>query len=148
MRISDSEPIYPIGRAARKVGLSVPTLRLYEKEGLIVPVRTSTNRRFYSISDLRIIETTQHLIHEHGLNFAGIRRLMAFLPCWKIKGCDPALYRRCKVPYVTEGPCWSSGLAVERQWDGDCQSCPVYHLAGHVDHVSIQDLAREQKLWE
>lgn len=147
MRISDSEPIYPIGRGAKKVGVSVPTLRLYEKEGLVAPVRTSTNRRFYSLNDLSIVETVQRLIHEHGLNFAGIRRLMAFLPCWKIKGCSPALYRRCKVPHVTDGPCWSSGLAVERRCDEDCQTCSVYHLAAQMDDLSshdLHDLARER----
>lgn len=144
MDISNSEPIYPIGLAAGKAGIAVPTLRLYEKEGLIVPFRTSTKRRFYSLNDLRIVETVQHLIHEHGLNFAGIRRLLAFLPCWKIKRCDPALYRRCKVPCITDSPCWSSGVAIERQCDGDCQSCSVYHLASQIDRLSIHDLANAQ----
>lgn len=143
--ISDSEPIYSIGVAARKVGVAVPSLRLYEKEGLICPFRTSTKRRLYSVNDLRIVQTVRHLIHEGGLNFAGIRRLMAFLPCWKIRGCNPVLYRTCKVPFITDRPCWSSGEAVLRKCDGDCQSCPVYEMACQIGQLSILDLTNAQK---
>ncbi len=140
MRISNSEPIYTIGTAAQNLHLSVPTLRLYEKEGLIIPLRTSTRRRLYSVNDLEIVETAQHLIHDHGLNFAGIRRLMAFIPCWRIRGCDPALYHTCKVPCITDSPCWSSGLALWRKCDGDCQTCPVYKMASQIGEISIYNL--------
>lgn len=148
MRMSESEPVYTIGTAAEKLHLSVPTLRLYEKEGLIVPLRTATRRRLYSLNDLGIVEAAQHLIHDHGLNFAGIRRLMAFLPCWKIRGCDPALFHTCRVPCITDSPCWSSGLAMWRKCDGDCQTCPVYHVAGQIDHLSIHDVAKAQNFLE
>jgi MerR family transcriptional regulator/heat shock protein HspR len=140
MRISASEPICTIGTAAKRLHLSVPTLRLYEKEGLIVPLRTATHRRLYSLNDLKIVEAAQHLIHDQGLNFAGIRRLMAFLPCWKIRGCDPALFRTCKVPCITDSPCWSSGLALWRKCDGDCQTCPVYKTASQIGEISIYNL--------
>jgi MerR family transcriptional regulator/heat shock protein HspR len=89
---------------------------------------------------LRIVETAQHLIHDHGLNYAGIRRLMSLLPCWKIRGCDPALYRTCRVPYVTDSPCWSCGKAQWRKCEGDCQSCPVYKLACQIGELSVHDL--------
>jgi MerR family transcriptional regulator/heat shock protein HspR len=140
MRISASEPVYTIGTAAKKLHLSVPTLRLYEKEGLIVPLRTTTHRRLYSLNDLKIVEAAQHLIHDQGLNFAGIRRLMSFLPCWKIRGCDPALYSVCKVPCITDSPCWSSGLALWRKCDGDCQTCLVYKMASQIGDLSIYNL--------
>ena len=140
--LSNSEPIYSIGVAARKVGVAVPTLRLYEKEGLIVPYRTSTNRRLYSVNDLRIVTSARELIQTRGLNFAGIRRLMSYLPCWKIRGCDPALYRDCQVPYITDSPCWSGGKASWRTCDGDCQSCRVYDLAPQIGNLSIYDFTR------
>jgi len=124
------------------MGMAVPTLRLYEKEGLIVPLRTSTKRRLYSVNDLRIVQTVQHLIHEHGLNFTGIRRLMAFLPCWKIRGCDPALYRACTVPSITDKPCWSSEEALWRKSQEDCQVCPVYRMAVRIGDLSIHDLMK------
>ncbi len=137
--ILNSEPAFTIGVAARRAGVAVPTLRLYEKEGLICPVRTSTKRRLYSVNDLRIVETVRHLIHEDGLNFAGIRRLMAFLPCWKIRGCDPALYRKCRVPSITDRPCWSCDEALGRESHEDCQVCPVYGMAVRIGDLSIHD---------
>ena len=140
--IPNSEPTFTIGVAARKAGVSVPTLRLYEKEGIICPFKTSTNRRLYSFNDLRIVQTVRHLIHEDGLNFAGVRRLMAFLPCWKIKGCDPATYRTCKVPSITDSPCWNSGKAVARNCRKECQSCEVYRMATQIDTLSVSDLTK------
>ncbi len=140
MRITDPEPVFSIGSAARKLQISIPTLRLYEKEGLICPMRTSTHRRLYSLNDLRIVETAQLLIHEDGLNFAGIRRLMAFLPCWKIRGCDPNLYHTCKVPCINDNPCWSTGLALWRKCEEDCQNCSVYKMASQIRKISIQNL--------
>jgi hypothetical protein len=96
---------------------------------------------------LRIVETVRHLVHEGGLNFAGIRRLMAFLPCWRIRGCDPAIYRMCKVPCITESPCWSSGEAVWRKYHDDCQACPVYEMAGQIGELNIYDLMRASSPW-
>jgi MerR family transcriptional regulator/heat shock protein HspR len=142
MKVLDSEPIYAIGVAAQKAGIAIPTLRLYEKEGLIVPFRTSTKRRLYSINDLRIVETVRELVQARGLNFAGIRRLMSFLPCWKIRGCDPALQHECEVRHITDSPCWSGGKAAWRTCEGDCQSCPVYAMACQIAQLSIYDLMR------
>ncbi len=142
MHFSNSEPTYSIGLAARKVGVSVPGLRLHEREGLILPVRTPTNRRVYSLNDLRIVQTAQHLIHDQGLNFAGIRRLMAFLPCWKIRDCDSATYRKCKVPCITDNPCWSSGEALSQKCEEHCQSCPVYEMAYQIGDLNIYDLTK------
>ncbi|UCD72321.1 MAG: MerR family transcriptional regulator [Syntrophobacterales bacterium] len=144
MKVSDSEPIYTIGIAAKKLGISVPALRVYEKEGLIVPLRTSTNRRLYSLNDLRIIETIRNLIQRDGLNFVGLRRMLSFLPCWKIKRCNPASFDKCEVPRIADRPCWSSGKSASRQCEDDCQSCPVYAHACHVDDLSVYDLIEGQ----
>jgi len=142
MVLSDFEPIYNIGLAAAKAGIAVPTLRLYEKEGFIVPFRTSTNRRLYSSNDLRIVQTVRNLVQFQGLNFAGIRRLMSFLPCWKIKNCDSASYRTCAVPRISDKPCWSSKDAPDRKREGECRSCPVYQIAYRMGNLSIQDLMK------
>ncbi|MCK5552804.1 MAG: MerR family transcriptional regulator [Deltaproteobacteria bacterium] len=141
-RILDSEPTFTIGIAARKARVAIPTLRLYEKEGLICPFRTSTKRRLYSVNDLRIVETVRHLVHEGGLNFAGIRRLMAFLPCWKIRGGDLTQCRKCKVPSITESPCWSNGEAAWPKCRDNCQACPVYEMASQIGELSIYDFMR------
>lgn len=43
---------YYIGEFSKKVGLSIDTLRYYEKLGLIYPERDSINKRIYSEKDI------------------------------------------------------------------------------------------------
>ncbi len=42
--LNKNEPIYPIGVASKLLGISVHTLRMYEKEGLIITAR-GTNQK-------------------------------------------------------------------------------------------------------
>jgi len=44
MEIDYTEPAFTIGIVAQKLGISVPTVRMYEKAGLIIPFRTTTER--------------------------------------------------------------------------------------------------------
>ncbi|AZV57507.1 MerR family transcriptional regulator [Clostridium sp. AWRP] len=43
---------YYIGEFSKKIGLSIDTLRYYEKLGLIYPERNKINRRIYSEKDI------------------------------------------------------------------------------------------------
>lgn len=47
-----SEPIYTIGVASDKLGISVHSLRQYENEGLILTYKTKTGRRLFSDVEL------------------------------------------------------------------------------------------------
>lgn len=46
------KPVYTIGVTSELLGIPPHTLRLYEKEGLILSHRTSTNRRLFSDVEL------------------------------------------------------------------------------------------------
>ncbi len=46
--VQKDEPIYPIRTAAKLLNISVHTLRMYEKENLILPFKKSTSHRLYS----------------------------------------------------------------------------------------------------
>lgn len=50
--IGKNEPIFTIGIAAKRLELSVPTLRMYERAGLLIPFRTETGRRIHSQEDI------------------------------------------------------------------------------------------------
>lgn len=52
---------YAIGKFSEMIGLSIHTLRYYEKENLIVPAREDNGRRSYSESDLTWIQFIQRL---------------------------------------------------------------------------------------
>ena len=47
--------LLPIGAAARWLGVSVSTLRRYDKDGLIVPVRTAGGQRRFSGAALKAL---------------------------------------------------------------------------------------------
>lgn len=52
---------YSIGEFSRLTNLEIHTLRYYEHEGLIMPGRSSSNRRCYSDKDLAWIEFIKRL---------------------------------------------------------------------------------------
>lgn len=53
--------IYKIGEFSKQVGLSIDTLRYYEKEKLIVPHRKENNLRIYTDDDRTWIEFIKRL---------------------------------------------------------------------------------------
>ena len=69
-----AEPVLTIADAARETGVSVHTLRYYERAGLIDDVdRASSGHRRYSEADLSWIETLRCL-RATGMPIARIRR--------------------------------------------------------------------------
>ena len=66
---------YLIGIAAELAGMHPQTLRLYERRGLITPVRTAGRTRRYSDADVALLRRIQEL-SEAGLNLAGIERVL------------------------------------------------------------------------
>lgn len=63
---------YLISAVATKYNIHPQTLRLYEREGLLVPSRTKGNTRFYTDEDLKKLEFILNLSRDMGVNLAGI----------------------------------------------------------------------------
>lgn len=69
-------PGIPIGEAARRSGVKVPTIRYYEQIGLLrAPPRTEGNRRLYDAADLRRLTFIRHA-RELGFDVEAIRTLL------------------------------------------------------------------------
>jgi len=64
-------PSYSIAMAARSVGVSVQTVRLYELRGLISPGRTAGGTRRYREEDLARLKQIS-VLTDRGVNLAGI----------------------------------------------------------------------------
>lgn len=65
-----------ISDVAEKFGVHPQTLRLYEREGLLIPIRSEGNTRMYdeeALERLRIILT---LTRELGVNLAGVEVIL------------------------------------------------------------------------
>ena len=56
------------------MGVSIQTLRLWERERLVRPERTERGYRVYSEEDVRWLQRIKHLRNVEGLNFAAIRQ--------------------------------------------------------------------------
>lgn len=127
-------PNYSIGQAAKIAGVSVHLLRVYEREGLIIPERTASGRRRYSDLELEKIACIRKMIQEYGLNFAGIRRLLALLPCWKLRDCESETRKVCEAANVTERPCWATEEKCAHPLES-CRDCIVYRSVTDCDQL-------------
>lgn len=67
-----AEKEYQIGELSKLLGLSVHTLRYYEKEGLIVPRKGNRNIRFYSEEDRLWLEFLIHM-KETGMSIVDMK---------------------------------------------------------------------------
>ncbi len=68
--------MYVISIAASLAGCHPRTLRIYEEEGLLDPVRTDTNIRLYSDDDLERVRAIRYLTQNRGVNLAGVKLLL------------------------------------------------------------------------
>ena len=74
----EHRPVYVISIAANLAGCHPRTLRIYEEEGLLEPVRTETNIRLYSDDDLQRVRVIRYLTQVRGVNLAGVKLLLQF----------------------------------------------------------------------
>jgi MerR family transcriptional regulator, heat shock protein HspR len=71
-----NRPVYAISIAASLAGCHPRTLRIYEEEGLVEPVRTHTNIRLYSEDDVQKVRCIRYLTQIRGVNLAGVKLLL------------------------------------------------------------------------
>ena len=67
--------VYVISVAAELAGVHPQTLRVYERRGLVDPLRTGGGSRRYSERDLERLRRIQDLTAE-GLNLEGVRKVL------------------------------------------------------------------------
>ena len=129
-----TNPNYKIGYASIKTKLSPESLRLYEKEKLIAPHRTSTGMRLYSQADIDLVLTIHELINQEGLNIAGVKRLLALIPCWDIKNCPETDCTSCEAYKSNSHVCWT----LENKGacsNASCSTCTVYAHASNINKL-------------
>ena len=65
-----------ISAVAEMYNIHPQTLRLYEREGLLIPSRSDGNTRFYTDEDLEALETILNLTRDLGVNLAGVEIIL------------------------------------------------------------------------
>ncbi len=129
-----SDPVYTIGIAARLLGISVSLMRTYEKEGLILSARTDTGRRLYSDIEIEKVRCIRRMISENGMNYEGIRRMLALVPCWRLRHCDHGEQDRCAAFQNASRPCWATEEKCANPLPS-CRDCIVYQATIDCDDV-------------
>lgn len=65
---------FPIGTVMMLTDLSARQIRYYEEQKLVIPKRTATNRRMYSLNDVdRLLEIKDYITD--GLTMVAIKRI-------------------------------------------------------------------------
>lgn len=141
MKEDSHKPLYSIGTAARMLGVSVQTVRLYERSGLIVPYKGETNQRRYSDSDIERLRCIRAAINGEKMSIEGIRRVLSLIPCWAIVHCTAADRESCPAYNGHSEPCWALRKKGSFCSERDCRTCEVY--TNFADCHSIKEKLKE-----
>jgi MerR family transcriptional regulator/heat shock protein HspR len=119
-------PLYTIGVVADLLGVTEQTLRLYEKQSLIKPLRKNKNR-FYSENDVNWLQCLRELLHNKKISIEGIKKLLNYAPCWEITECSKEKRETCSAYIDRTKPCWELNRMICRREAGKmCEDCVVF----------------------
>jgi MerR family transcriptional regulator/heat shock protein HspR len=122
MQVDQNLPVYPMGVTARILNVHPRTLRIYEAEGLISPSRQG-GKRFFSQSDLVWIQCLRSMIHDENISIEGVKRLLQYVPCWKLKNCSQEKSGACIAHKKMEKRCWEFSKST---CEKTCRNCESY----------------------
>jgi len=128
-------PFYSIGTVARMLGVSVFTLRMYERRGLILARKSSGNQRLYSQSDIERLKCIRTSISKHKISIEGIRRIQSMVPCWENVQCPMVQRLACPAFAASDAGCWTYKHQTNVCAGRDCLQCKVYLLAGDCEQI-------------
>jgi len=128
-------PILSIGTVAQKLGISVETIRLYERRGILLCVKTGGNQRLFSQSDIDRIICIRTAINEHKISIEGICRIQSLVPCWEHIHCSPEQRESCPAFHRPDAGCWTYKHNGNKCAEHDCRDCMVYQLSGDCENI-------------
>jgi MerR family transcriptional regulator/heat shock protein HspR len=76
MKLKRKKGFFSISAVAKMFSVHQQTVRLYEKEGLINPKRSTGNTRLFSEEDVDQLEEIIYLTHQLGINLAGVQMIL------------------------------------------------------------------------
>lgn len=92
--LADDKPMFTIGMVAEMLHVHPRTVRNYEANGLVKPVRKGS-WRYYTMRDVQWIECLREMIHTHGVSINAVKKLLKYTPCWNIIDCPFEKRQRC-----------------------------------------------------
>jgi len=128
-------PVYTLSTTSSLSKIPAHSIRQYIEKGLIIPFKKESNRNLFSQVDILRLEYIHKLLNENGLNIAGIRVLLALIPCWAIRNCSDEERNNCQAFHSDTFPCWEASEKGTRCKNTNCRECEVYRIVENYPDV-------------
>ena len=128
-------PVYTLSTTSSLSGIPVHSIRQYIDKGLIIPFKKESNRNLFSQVDILRLKYISNLLNEDGLNIAGIRSLLAVIPCWAIRQCSEGERERCQAYQSDSNPCWEASEKGTLCKNTNCRECDVYRIVENYPDI-------------
>ncbi len=126
--VESTTPVYTLSTASTLSGIPVHSIRQYIDKGLIIPFKKESSRNLFSQVDILRLKYIHKLLDEDGLNIAGIRSLLALIPCWAIRKCSDEEREKCQAFQSDTYPCWEASEKGTLCRNTNCRECEVYRI--------------------
>jgi len=124
--VASTTPVYTLSVTADLSGIPVHSIRQYIDKGLLIPFKKESSRNLFSQVDILRLKYIHRLLEKDGLNIAGIKTLLALIPCWAIRQCSDEERIKCQA-YISETyPCWEASEKGTLCKNTNCRECEVY----------------------
>jgi MerR family transcriptional regulator, heat shock protein HspR len=133
--VESTTPVYTLGVASTLTGIPVHSIRQYIDKGLIIPFRKESSHKLFSQVDIMRLKYIQKLLDEGGLNIAGIRALLAVVPCWALRNCTMEEREKCQAYINDTYPCWEASEKGALCKNADCRECEVYRIVENYPNI-------------
>ncbi|RPI06837.1 MAG: MerR family transcriptional regulator [Ignavibacteriae bacterium] len=131
----EQKQTYSIGAVAEQLGVSVETIRLYERKGLILTAKTEGHQRLFSETDIERVRCIRTAINEHKISIEGIRRIQSLVPCWEHIQCAVKQREKCPAYHRPDAGCWTYRHLRNNCAGRECRDCTVYQLSGDCEKI-------------
>ena len=133
--VESTTPVYTLSTTSTLSGIPVHSIRQYIDKGMIIPFRKESNRNLFSQVDILRLKYISNLLNEDGLNIAGIRSLLAVIPCWAIRQCSEGEREICQAYHSDANPCWGASEKGTLCKNTNCRECDVYRIVENYSDV-------------
>jgi len=136
--VASTTPVYTLSVTADLSKIPVHSIRQYIDKGLLIPFKKESGRNLFSQVDILRLKYIHKLLEEDGLNIAGIRTLLALIPCWAIRSCTNEERETCQAYQSEANPCWEASEKGTLCKNANCRECEVYRIVeNHHDIKSF-----------
>jgi len=133
--IESTTPVYTLSMTSSLSGIPVHSIRQYIDKGLIIAFKKESNRNLFSHVDILRLKFIHKLLKEDGLNIAGIRTLLALIPCWAITECSLTERETCEAYHSDSYPCWEASEKGTLCKNTNCKECEVYRIVENYPDI-------------